>query len=1301
MAQNNTNNTVDKLRGRENYGFWKVTCRSYLTIKGYWKCFQNEMEPTAAEKDQVLYEKALSEIFLMVEENCLSHIENKTSAKSAWDALAAAYDDSGANRRCTILQNLVNIKFKDCKSMEAYIDKLLSCWGKTKVAGYKIDEDVIASLMLGGLPSEYRPMVMGIETSSQKLTVDYVKNLLLQEVTFEKAEEAEKVLMVKDKTDKRKKKKGPIKCYGCGGNHFFRKCPVKKGNDNALLTTFLVNSSNDWFIDSGASAHMTNNRSVLRSVRQSQKKDVTAANNEKMAIECIGDVVQSIQMNGKLKDLRIEGVHCIPDLSVNLLSVAQMVLKGLEVIFNRTGCRIYNQERSLVASGSFVNNMFRLDTMEAAVAYKVGGSTSDVTLWHRRLGHSALSKMSFIKDHLNVEVNFKNSLKCVTCVKGKQARLSFKVDGTRATELLQLVHSDVCGPMATTSMGGARYYITFIDDYSRKTFVYVMKNKNEAVKCFENFKALVENQLNRRIKTLRTDNGLEYCNESMKTICERDGVMHQKSCAYVHEQNGVAERMNRIIMDRVRCMLIDSGLEKTFWAEAVSTAVYLINRVPCRDNKTKTPEEFWTGSRPDLSILRVFGCLAMKHVPNEKRKKLEAKSIESVFVGYGTDSKGYRLYEPSTRKVSIARDVTFFEDKKLNSVRNKPGVVIIDYQGDFEENLQYEDDVSGSEESEETSLRQSDGGRSGEGTTTGVHADDRANSSSSSIETIVDPNDETYNPDETLNDSFHPLRPATRSVTANRTENANVFNFANDASTLYAFVMNEPEKYEEAVSCEQKAMWKGAMDEEFNALIKNKTWILVNLPSGKQAIDNRWIYKIKMKSNGEVERYKARLVIRGFTQRYGVNYFETFSPVVKFTSIRAILAIAASKGMQIKQFDVKTAFLNSDLEEEVFMRQPKGYEDNSGRVCKLQKSLYGLKQASRCWNRKFTGFLRKFSFVECQADPCVFVLIKGEIRAYLTIHIDDGLLVSNNATFMNDVIEYLKTGFEMTITDVDCYLGVQIERKKDGSIFIHQSNYAKKLLKKFNMDDAKTMAVPADPNQVLCKHEADGAVDFPYREAVGSLMYLSVATRPDISYIVGVVSRFLEKPAQMHVNAVKRIFKYINSSIEKGILFKNNVKLNLNGYSDADYGGDIDERRSTTGYLFLLGSTLVSWSSERQKSVALSTTESEYVAAAQAVKELLWIGLLLKNLQVSVIEKPNLFVDNQSAIRLIKNPEFHKRTKHIDIKYHFVRQKFGEGLFNLDYVRTELQLADILTKALGKQKFDNMCKMIGLKKFDE
>lgn len=507
---------------------------------------------------------------------------------------------------------------------------------------------------------------------------------------------------------------------------------------------------------------------------------------------------------------------------------------------------------------------------------------------------------------------------------------------------------------------------------------------------------------------------------------------------------------------------------------------------------------------------------------------------------------------------------------------------------------------------------------------------------------------------------------------------------------------DEPRTYEEALESDDSKQWEKAMNEEYDSLIKNHTWILVNPPNDQKVIDNRWVFKLKSHTDGRIDRFKARLVVRGFTQQYGIDYKETFSPVVKHTSIRAILAIAASKKMRLHQFDVKTAFLDGDLEENVFMKQPIGYDDGSGKVCKLVKSLYGLKQASRCWNKKFSSFIKKFDFIVSASDPCVFVCNGMHGMLLLAIYVDDGLIAAERDEAVVPVIEHLRKEFEVKCFDAKCFLGFEIHRRSDGSIHVNQQAYARKVLRKYGMEECATVATPFDSGQNLSDFEADGAVDFPYREAIGSLMYLAVLTRPDIAFAIGNVSRYMESPANAHVGAVKRILKYIGGTLGFGIRFEGGNDLSFCGYSDADYAGDKRTAKSTSGYAFLLGGGMISWSSERQKSVALSTTESEYVAAAHAMKELIWLRQLISELLLTNIRKPTFYMDNQSAIRLVKNPEFHKRTKHINVRYHFIREHFENGDFDLEYISTNEQLADVMTKGLSKSKHQHFCSLMNI-----
>lgn len=315
------------------------------------------------------------------------------------------------------------------------------------------------------------------------------------------------------------------------------------------------------------------------------------------------------------------------------------------------------------------------------------------------------------------------------------------------------------------------------------------------------------------------------------------------------------------------------------------------------------------------------------------------------------------------------------------------------------------------------------------------------------------------------------------------------------------------------------------------------------------------------------------MVARGFNQEYGVDYDETFSPVVRFTSIRLILSIAAQQNFKVKQFYIKTAFLYGELEEEVFMKQPVGFDDGSGKVCRLIKSIYGLKQASRCWNIKFKSFIEEFGFKACESDPCVFISEKNGDIVILAIHVDDGLITGNNTKVIDSVITHLQQQFEVKSMELGCFLGIEIEQLSNGSIFVHQSAYARKVLVKFSMENSNEVGIPADPNQVLDNCNDSNEIEYPYRQLVGSLMYLAEATRPDIAYAIGIVSRYLEKPTKAHVTAAKRILKYI-----KGTVDENNKVDQVIGYSDADYASDVETRRSTSGFAFLIGNGQMSLS---------------------------------------------------------------------------------------------------------------------------
>lgn len=505
-----------------------------------------------------------------------------------------------------------------------------------------------------------------------------------------------------------------------------------------------------------------------------------------------------------------------------------------------------------------------------------------------------------------------------------------------------------------------------------------------------------------------------------------------------------------------------------------------------------------------------------------------------------------------------------------------------------------------------------------------------------------------------------------------------------------------PNTFNEAMQSDDKESWLNAMKDEIASLAENEVWELVALPSGKRVINSRWVLRIKTKADGKIDRFKARLVAKGYAQKYGIDYDETFSPVARFDTIRTVLAVAANEQLKLKQFDVKTAFLYGKLNDEIYMTQPDGFNDGSGRVCKLNKSIYGLKQSPRCWNARLVNFLTKTGLKQSIADPCLFVRNQQGRKLVVAIYVDDGLIAGSDDKLIDEFITQLKNEFQITVSQLENFLGMQIVQKEDGTILVHQSSYVQKIIDRFNMTNANKVATPLVPGEIT-EDQSPPAKDVPYREAVGSLMFLMIATRPDLAYAVGKASRVLDKPKVSDWSAVKRIFKYLQGTKDYGIKFHPRWKPGqLEAYSDASYAEDRDSGRSTSGVVCKYSGGIISWKSQKQSVTALSTTEAELIAACEGAKEIIWLTRMLNELS-HLTEKPVLQIDNQSTLRLIGNPEFHNRTKHIKVRFYYVREKVEDGEMDINHVTSDDQLADIMTKPFARARFERLREMIGVR----
>ena len=1067
---------------------------------------------------------------------------------------------------------------------------------------------------------------------------------------------------------------------------------------------FAARRHSDWYADSGATQHMTDQRVMLVNFKAIDPGTwvVSGIGDNRLTVHGQGDVEFSSRAEGVVHAGTIKGVLYVPGLGTNLFSIASATDAGCQVYFTDNKVYFTREGRTEIVGQRAGKTLYHLDMvikgtnpqLEKALPANYRAS---LPIWHQRLAHlnqRTILKMSSQQMVCGLDIlepNLPSHSPCEGCILGKMHRFPFSKGRTRAMEVGELVHSDVCGPMQTVTPGGSRYFVIFKDDFSGWCSVSIIKQKSEVPEKFINFTALLKNETGRQVKTLRSDNGGEYGSNEFQDWLAKSGIRHETSAPYTPQQNGVSERHNRTIVEAARSLMHTKRIPLELWGEAVDCSVYVQNR-SLSSTVDVTPYEAWYGEKPDIAHLRTFGSRAFVHIPDSLRQKLDAKAQEVILVGYCKTSKAYRLWNPATRRIIISRDVIFDEDAPYDSkptAENEPKTNQLEAtRQDQSVILSCPNPESVPEEiisPAPSHVQETESQVNGipEDTQTTGQLQDVPNRRRSSRTPIFTERYTNYRKTLKLSDQQH------------------------DGEYNYAMVA-EPSTYQEAISSEEASLWKLAIKEEYDSLMLNGTWILASLPPGRTTIKNKWIFKIKAAHEGTAERYKARLVAKGYTQRFGIDYQETFAPVVKHSALRVIFAIVAALDLEMIQLDIKTAFLYGALNEEIYMEQPEGFiqPGKETEVCRLVKSIYGLKQAPRAWNTKFNDFLLKFGLVRSTADPCVYYRRQEEEMTIVAIFVDDGLVCSNKKEHLTNILEHLSTTFEMRSFPASRFVGLDISRDRSKrQLYISQPHFITKLLEKFNMVQCHPKSVPADPNSRLetfavPKNEEESTVmeAIPYREAVGGLLYVMVMSRPDIAYAVSQVAKFSQNPGPAHWKAVKRILSYLAGTANYGLSFSSNDLKTIVGYTDADYAGDIKTRRSISGFVFLFHGGPISWASKQQSCTSLSTTEAEFVAASEASKEAIWLMRLVNEILGKETAPISLLCDNQSAIRLVCNPEFHQRTKHIDVKYYFIREQQEGRKISIEYVSTQDQLADIFTKPLPGPRYEDLRERIGVKK---
>jgi hypothetical protein len=1057
--------------------------------------------------------------------------------------------------------------------------------------------------------------------------------------------------------------------------------------------------------DSGCTTHFFKSREAFSSYKSLEKAaGQSSKEGTNFTVLGMGTVQMKVVYNGLEQTLTFRDALHAPDVTANLISISRLDLAGWDIVFGGRKTRFFKDKKEIfrgilknglyLVGGSFISNI------PTALTARSLRSPGDIALWHHRFGHFGIGRIVEASKHVNgLEITSKDIIgKCEDCIIGNQKRRPYDEDIIPETEVLRLTNIDIWGPARVQSTGGAFYAMKFHDSGSshRRSFFLKDRTSNTVINSLNLYKSQSESVTGKKMIYIRTDNAPEFAGSPWITFCNENGIIMVPTAPYSSGSNGTTERSIGITTGSVRIMLNDANLSAKWWAEAWAYSEMVENLLPSTRHPGVIPEEKFTGKKQDVGHLRVWGCITFVYIPSEKGGgKLGDRGQKGRLLGM--EGRGiYRVLIPETSQIIRSRNVVF-EEGFGHRTLTAEGEYFADNEDNVDTNYEFliEDPVKDPLMPAETPAETVQIEKPKVSRPRIIYPP--ASRKSARLQATTG---------NTIDDTTVPVINEDNNQNEGDNQTALVVNIPSEP--LNKFV---PSTFAEAFDISRRHLWMPAMDNEIERWDNRGVVTAVPRPKGIKTIKGKWVFDLKVDGDGNLLRRRARGVVKGFTQKFGEHWWDSFAAVVRYESIRMLFALTASKGLEMWLIDFVGAYLNSEPQGDNYMEIPEGFEKHYAipgvdTVLKMNLTIYGTMDGANNWFHELDSTFTKLNYRQSRADPCIRIQWTKDGGYSITgTYTDDVTGASSSTEVMKTAKSELANAYE--ITDLDRpnkVLGMTIFHHPSGNVSIHQRPLILKIINVFGMENANPKYTPLPPNINLIDTQpipipashAEFMQDKDYRKATGMLNYIANGTRPDISFTVNTLMRFNNDPRPFHWTLVKHCIAYLKTTVNLVITYRKGVDIKPYGFADASYADDPDSRKSTAGYVFMSAGGPVSWKSTTQRRISTSTGEAEYVSTCESGKQARWMYSWYTEVDQSFDLPIIIYCDNDAAVTATQNTSGHSKLKHVDIKIHWIREAVKLGFIHVAPISTDENIADIFTKSLSRPKLEYLINKLGM-----